>query len=68
MTFDRDTHTGVLKRKPGPTGCAAVDGTADDCATARALDGVSSVAVSPDGKNVYVTSNDGNALSIFDRR
>jgi DNA-binding beta-propeller fold protein YncE len=68
VTFDRDTHTGVLKRKPGPTGCAAVDGTADDCATASALDGVSSVAVSPDGKNVYVTSNDANALSIFDRR
>jgi DNA-binding beta-propeller fold protein YncE len=68
VTFDRNIHTGVLKRKPGPTGCAAVDRTADDCATASALGGVSSVAVSPDGKNVYVTSKDADALSIFDRR
>ena len=68
VTFDRDTHDGALARKPGPSGCAATDGTIDDCATASALDGVSSVAVSPDGKNVYVTANDADALSIFDRR
>jgi DNA-binding beta-propeller fold protein YncE len=69
VIFDRDRRDGALKRKPGPAGCAAGRaGPVDDCATAKALDGVSSVTVSPDGNNVYVTSDVANALSIFNRR
>ena len=68
VTFERDKQNGTLEPKPGPTGCAQIDETATDCATASALDSVSSVTVSPDGNNVYVTSHKANALSIFDRR
>ena len=40
-------------------------GRAKTCTTGRGLFGVTDVAVSPDGRNVYVGSSDG--LAIFDR-
>ncbi len=56
--FDRDGLTGLLKfsavYKDGVNG---VDG----------LDGAHSVAVSPDGKQVYVASSSSDALAVFDR-
>ena len=42
-------------------------GTGGACADGTALDGVRSVAVSPDGKNVYAASETSGAVSIFSR-
>ncbi|HET7146163.1 MAG TPA: choice-of-anchor Q domain-containing protein, partial [Gaiellaceae bacterium] len=47
-------------------GCIAVSGT--ECASTEAgLGFATSIAVSPDGKNVYVTAADDDTVMIFDR-
>jgi DNA-binding beta-propeller fold protein YncE len=64
--FRRDPSTGALRQPGGAAGCVAAKG-ADGCATASGLDGPNSVAVSPDGRNVYVTSRAANSLTVFRR-
>ncbi|MGI8623854.1 MAG: lactonase family protein [Solirubrobacteraceae bacterium] len=56
--------TGVLTQKPASVGCVSDTGTGP-CADGTALDGASSVTVSPDGRNAYVTS--ALAVTVFDR-
>ncbi len=64
--FDRDPESGDLKQKPGRTGCQAAR-SVPNCTPARALRGVSSVALSPDGRYLYSTSFGSNAVDIFRR-
>jgi DNA-binding beta-propeller fold protein YncE len=64
--FDRDPQSGAVNQKPGEHGCNAGP-TAPTCARGRALEGVSSVVVSPDGRNVYATAQKSNAIDIFRR-
>jgi DNA-binding beta-propeller fold protein YncE len=64
--FKRNPRSGRLTQPPGVGGCVAAGG-AGGCGEAAGLDGPNSVAVSPDGRNVYVTSRDSNALSVFHR-
>jgi DNA-binding beta-propeller fold protein YncE len=64
--FTRDRKTGALTQPQGKAGCAAAKG-AEGCAPAIGLIGPNSVAVSPDGKNVYATSRAGSALVTFHR-
>ncbi len=64
--FSRNKRTGNLKQAGGKGGCIATGG-ADGCATAIGLDGPNSVAVSPDGVNVYATSRDTGAVIAFRR-
>jgi DNA-binding beta-propeller fold protein YncE len=64
--FTRNATSGALIQKPGRAGCVATRGT-PDCALGRALGGASSVAVSPDGKNLYSAAFDSNAVGIFKR-
>ncbi len=52
-------QTGALSQPRGAAGCIAAKG-AGGCATAIGLDGPNSVAVSPDGRNVYATSRASN--------
>jgi DNA-binding beta-propeller fold protein YncE len=59
--FDRDTRTGALTQKRGKAGCIS---TIEGCATARALEGARGIAVSPDGRNVYLAAS---GVTIFDR-
>jgi DNA-binding beta-propeller fold protein YncE len=65
--LDRDTASGALTQKPGTAGCVSDDGTGGLCRDGTALDGASHVALSPDGKSVYVASDVSNAVAIFDR-
>jgi DNA-binding beta-propeller fold protein YncE len=67
LVFDRNVSTGVLTQKAGTAGCASETGTGGVCADARALDGPQSVAVSPDGRSVYVASSGSGAVAVFDR-
>jgi DNA-binding beta-propeller fold protein YncE len=65
VTFDRDARTGVLTRRPGRTGCIAARRKA--CLAGRGMAGPRSAVVSPDGRNVYVASDGGNAIAVLDR-
>jgi DNA-binding beta-propeller fold protein YncE len=64
--FNRNADSGALIQKPRRRGCLTKPGT-PDCARARALRGVSSVAVSPDGKHLYSGSFASDAVGVFRR-
>ncbi len=67
--FDRNPVTGALTQPRGKAGCvAAVVGKAKGargCGLAIGLVGPNSVAVSPDGRNVYATSRSGSSVTTF---
>jgi DNA-binding beta-propeller fold protein YncE len=62
---------GTLTQKASPAGCISESGFGSPggapCTDGKILDRASSVAVSPDGKSVYVTSPGWDAVSVFDR-
>jgi DNA-binding beta-propeller fold protein YncE len=58
---------GELSQQSGTAGCIAQDGSAENCLTGAGLAGPGHVAVSPDGKSVYVASVNSGAVAIFDR-
>jgi DNA-binding beta-propeller fold protein YncE len=62
--FVRDPKTGALTQPKGKAGCAAAK-AAEGCTLAVGLIGPNSVAVSPDGRNVYATSRGGSSLLTF---
>ena len=64
MAVEAAAATGDLIQKPGAAGCLSVIGF---CLPATGLDGPSSTTVSPDGQNVYVTSEISSAVAVFDR-
>jgi DNA-binding beta-propeller fold protein YncE len=64
--FRRSARTGGLTQEAGTAGCIAVGG-ASGCAKAVGLRGPNSVAVSSDGRNVYATSLESDALTTFRR-
>jgi 6-phosphogluconolactonase (cycloisomerase 2 family) len=65
--FSRDQTTGALTQLPGSAGCVSETGSGGACADGTALDGMRSVAVSPDGKSVYAASFYSGAVAIFSR-
>jgi fibronectin-binding autotransporter adhesin len=65
--FRRDATTGRLTQLPGTSGCVSRGGSGGACAVARGFKGPTSVAVSPDGENVYVTSGISDAVVVFAR-
>jgi DNA-binding beta-propeller fold protein YncE len=68
--FDRNPVTGALTQPKGKAGCvAALVGKAkgDECGLAIGLIAPNSVAVSPDGRNVYATSRSGSSVTTFIR-
>ena len=64
--FARDPRTGALRQRRGIAGCIAAAG-ADGCAKARSLTGPNSVAVSGDGKTVYATAFESDAVAVLRR-
>ena len=67
VVFDRDPVSGVLAQKAGRSGCVSETGTGGSCVDGVALDGASSVSVSPEGHNVYAASISSGAVVVFDR-
>ena len=64
--FVRDPRTGRLEQLPGQRGCVGHLG-AGPCSAARALARPSALAITPDGRHVYVAAAGSNALSVFAR-
>ncbi len=65
--FDREPETGALTQKTGTAACVSDSGNGGLCLVGRELEGATAVAVSPDGKNVYIASSRSDAIAIFDR-
>ena len=63
--LNRDTGTGEVV--DGSFSCIAESPSPPFCTEGAALDGAASVAVSPDGKSVYVASSVSDAIAIFSR-
>lgn len=64
--FSRDRKTGALRQAPKAEGCVAAKGSGG-CGRALGLLEPNSVAVSPDGRNVYATSRLANSVTAFRR-
>ena len=64
--FDRTASTSGLLEKQRRPGCL-VSHPKPDCTLGRAMLGVSSVAASPDGRNVYSAAFKSNAVDVFKR-
>jgi DNA-binding beta-propeller fold protein YncE len=62
----RGRKSGELAQLPGRPGCLAPK-SVSGCSPGRALRGVSSIALSPDGRYLYSTSFGSNAVDIFRR-
>jgi DNA-binding beta-propeller fold protein YncE len=56
----------VLEQRSGRRGCIR-QGRGGGCAPARALGGPAAIAISPDGRNVYVAAAGSDAVSAFAR-
>jgi DNA-binding beta-propeller fold protein YncE len=64
--FRRNRASGQLRQLPGKAGCIAKRAV-EGCARGRALDNPISVAVSPDGRNVYSIQNFSSGAAVFAR-
>lgn len=64
--LNRSATGGALMQKPRRAGCLAT-GAVADCSRAHALRGVSSLALSPDGRFLYSAAFASNAVGIFKR-
>lgn len=62
--FARDGATGRLTQLAGSSGCA---GGSPPCAAARGIGGPFKLAVSPDGRNLYLASRKARSLAVFAR-
>jgi DNA-binding beta-propeller fold protein YncE len=64
--FRRDRSSGSLRQLAGRAGCLHQQGRAS-CTDGRALEGAASLAISRDGRNVYVAAAASNAVAILRR-
>ena len=64
--LNRNRRSGALIEKPRRPGCLVSHLTAS-CTFARGLDGVSSLAITSDGRYLYSAAFDSNAIDVFKR-
>ncbi|MGH6919426.1 MAG: lactonase family protein [Geminicoccaceae bacterium] len=65
--FSRDRETGAITQLDGEDGCVN-SGGAEDCAVGRALDGPRDLAISRDGKSIYIASVlSAGGVAVFSR-
>jgi len=65
--FSRDAATGVLTQLAGTNACISLSGTSGQCVVGRAMSGMSSLAISSDGKHVYAAADFSDAIVAFSR-
>ena len=66
IAFARGRTTGALRPLPGKRGCIRWKG-GRGCSTARAFDWPAAIAISRDGRTVYVGASNSGAVSILSR-
>jgi 6-phosphogluconolactonase (cycloisomerase 2 family) len=66
IAFARQRDTGALRPLPGKRGCIRWKG-GRGCSTARAFNSPRAIAISPDGRSVYVGADQSGAVSVFSR-
>jgi DNA-binding beta-propeller fold protein YncE len=64
--FDRNRATGALAQRSGKAGCISAGGAKDGCEKARAIKSPTDLTISPDGRNLYVSSLGTPAVAVFD--
>jgi DNA-binding beta-propeller fold protein YncE len=57
----------AISQLVGKAGCISQTGSKGECTKGRGLSEANGVAVSPDGRNVYVAAPGSNSVAIFDR-
>jgi DNA-binding beta-propeller fold protein YncE len=67
VSFRRNRRTGALTQLAHRAGCIA-NATTPGCVTGRALGGPDAIAISPNGKSVYVAAFTGSAIAVFSRK
>jgi DNA-binding beta-propeller fold protein YncE len=65
--LNRNPATGGIGQKRAQWGCVSSSST-DTCARGRALSGAGGIAVSPNGRFVYTTAANANAIAVFERK
>jgi 6-phosphogluconolactonase (cycloisomerase 2 family) len=67
--FSIDPDTGALTQLPGAAGCLTVDGAsggvANACGFGTALGAAYQPVISPDGRSVYIASQGGQSVTLF---
>ena len=58
---------GALHQLRGPSGCVVEDEEGSSCVASHAMDEPSGLAVSPDGRNVYVSTHASRSVVVLDR-
>jgi DNA-binding beta-propeller fold protein YncE len=66
VRLNRNTATGAIAQPAGAAGCISEDGSGP-CADGHGLTNASGVAVSPDGRSVYVTANSADGIGEVTR-
>jgi hypothetical protein len=67
VQFNVNRNTGALTRVAGPGGCIKETPSAGDCQDGSNLVTATDVLISPNGKQVYVSAFNSNAITIYDR-
>jgi 6-phosphogluconolactonase (cycloisomerase 2 family) len=67
LIFDRNPNSGSLTQKPGTAGCVRGAAASANCASARFVDSPQGLAVSPDGRTLYVASPSVSTIAVFSR-
>jgi DNA-binding beta-propeller fold protein YncE len=67
LVFDRDPGTGALTQKPGQDGCFRETAATANCASAPLMHDPFGVALTPDGRTLYVTAFDASRVIAFTR-
>jgi DNA-binding beta-propeller fold protein YncE len=65
--FSRDPATGALQQKPGQAGCVSANPRQRGCDHFLPIKSAVGVAISPDGKSVYVAGISPGTLVTFNR-
>ena len=66
--FARSRTSGALTQLAGSEARVSNDGAGGECADGVAIARPTGVAVNRDGRSVYVTADDSNAVAVFGRR
>jgi DNA-binding beta-propeller fold protein YncE len=67
IVLDRNSATGALTQRVGPTGCISDNGSGGACLDGTALGSAAAVVVSPGSGNVYGTAFGSDSVVVLDR-